>query len=160
MESTMTTDLRPAPAAKTMPRRSWVLVLAAELFALAQAFFMLFHGGVNGSIEEFLGYPNDTLQENGPLSTVLLDLTRSMGLWGVALIGFAIVITLIPYRRGERWAWRALWIFPATYLFVLPLERLVFGDAWPEVAGLGITVLYFSVPAIVGLILGARHGHR
>lgn len=34
---------------------------------------------------------------------------------GVASIGmglFGLLITLIPYRRAERWAWFALWYYP------------------------------------------------
>ncbi len=34
---------------------------------------------------------------------------------GVASIGmglFGVMITLIPYRRGERWAWFTLWYYP------------------------------------------------
>jgi uncharacterized membrane protein HdeD (DUF308 family) len=34
---------------------------------------------------------------------------------GVASIGmglFGSMITLIPYRRGERWAWFSLWYYP------------------------------------------------
>jgi hypothetical protein len=153
----MTADLQPPAPTMTMPRRSWVLVLVAEVLAFSQALFMLFHGGVNAAMEEFLGYGDAGVQENAALSTVLFFLTRWTGLYAVALIGFAVVITLIPYRRGERWAWRALWIFPVSYLMQLPLERLLFDEAWPEVGGLGITVLYFSIPASIGLILGARY---
>ncbi len=34
---------------------------------------------------------------------------------GVAYLGmgiFGILIALIPYRRGERWAWFSLWVYP------------------------------------------------
>jgi hypothetical protein len=34
---------------------------------------------------------------------------------GVASIGmglFGVMITVIPYRRGERWAWFTLWYYP------------------------------------------------
>lgn len=38
---------------------------------------------------------------------------------GVALTGFGlfgIVVTLIPFRRGERWAWLLLWFYPVFWL--------------------------------------------
>ena len=38
---------------------------------------------------------------------------------GVASIGvglFGVLITLIPYRRRERWAWFALWFYPAFWV--------------------------------------------
>src|SRR5256714_10898608 len=38
---------------------------------------------------------------------------------GVASIGvglFGVLITLIPYRRRERWAWFALWFYPVFWV--------------------------------------------
>lgn len=38
---------------------------------------------------------------------------------GVASIGmglFGLMITVIPYRRRERWAWIALWYYPVFWL--------------------------------------------
>src|SRR5215210_4711515 len=38
-----------------------------------------------------------------------------LGALGTALVGFnilALIISLIPYRRGERWAWFTLWLLP------------------------------------------------
>ena len=38
-----------------------------------------------------------------------------MGALGTALVGLnilALVMSLIPFRRGERWAWFTLWILP------------------------------------------------
>jgi hypothetical protein len=42
-----------------------------------------------------------------------------MGALGIASIGFnifAVVLTLIPYRRNERWAWYTLWMLPLMWL--------------------------------------------
>ena len=39
-------------------------------------------------------------------------------LLGIALTAFAIlgtIVTLIPYRRGERWAWFSLWLIPLVH---------------------------------------------
>jgi hypothetical protein len=47
-----------------------------------------------------------------------------MGAWGTAWVGFnifALVLSLIPFRRGERWSWYTLWMLPLMWLsqFVL-----------------------------------------
>src|SRR5215212_1757581 len=42
-----------------------------------------------------------------------------MGAWGVTWVGFnifALVMTLIPYRRYEKWAWYTLWLVPLRWL--------------------------------------------
>jgi hypothetical protein len=42
-----------------------------------------------------------------------------MGALGMASIGFnifAVVLTLIPYGRNERWAWYTLWMLPLMWL--------------------------------------------
>ncbi|MER6566804.1 hypothetical protein ABT288_11530 [Streptomyces sp. NPDC001093] len=38
---------------------------------------------------------------------------------GVAATGmglFGVLITLVPFRRGERWAWYAQWYYPAFWI--------------------------------------------
>jgi hypothetical protein len=42
-----------------------------------------------------------------------------MGALGVTWVGFnlfALILTLIPFRRGERWAWFTLWMLPLMWL--------------------------------------------
>jgi hypothetical protein len=42
-----------------------------------------------------------------------------MGALGTALVGFnvlALVMTLVPYKRGERWAWYTLWLLPLQWV--------------------------------------------
>ena len=55
-----------------------------------------------------------------------------MGALGTALVGFnilALVMILIPYRRGERWAWFTLWMLPlgwlSQFVFLPDLSYLV-----------------------------------
>jgi cell division protein FtsW (lipid II flippase) len=44
--------------------------------------------------------------------------------WGLTWVGFnvfALILTLIPYRRGERWAWYTLWMLPLLWLSLFAL---------------------------------------
>jgi hypothetical protein len=69
-----------------------------------------------------------------------------MGALGTALVGFnifALIITLIPYRRGERWAWYALWMLPLMWV-----SQFAF---LPDVSYLVLTLL-----TTVGLVLPYR----
>ena len=47
------------------------------------------------------------------------DAPLAIRIWGVTWIAFslvALVLLLIPYRRGERWAWVSLWLLPLLWL--------------------------------------------
>ena len=66
--------------------------------------------------------------------------------WGITWVGFsifAIVLMLGPYRRGERWAWWALWLLPLLWLSHF-------------VASLAPHNLVLAVIGALGLILSYR----
>ena len=70
-----------------------------------------------------------------------------MGAWGISWVGFeilALVIILVPFRRGERWAWWTLWLLPALWvcLFVLSADLI------------GLLVL--ALISVTGLLLSWR----
>ncbi len=70
-----------------------------------------------------------------------------MGAWGISWVGFeilALVIILIPFRRGERWAWWTLWLLPALWLSLFLLA--------PDLIGL----LLLALISLAGLILSRR----
>ena len=69
-----------------------------------------------------------------------------MGAWGVTWVGFelfALVLTLIPFRRGERWAWYTLWMLPLMWV-----SQFVFS---PD-----LTYLMLAMLTTVGLLLPFR----
>jgi uncharacterized membrane protein HdeD (DUF308 family) len=41
---------------------------------------------------------------------------RSIGVASIGMGLFGVMITLIPYRRRERWAWLTLWYYPLFWL--------------------------------------------
>ena len=70
-----------------------------------------------------------------------------MGALGVTWVGFnlfALILTLIPYRRGERWAWFTLWMLPLLWLFQFALS--------PDLS----YYLVLAIISTVGLILPYR----
>jgi hypothetical protein len=81
-------------------------------------------------------FSNGVLQNTYPI----------MGALGTALVGFnllALVITLVPYKRGEKWAWFTLWLLPLGWV-----SQFVF---LPHIAYLVLAVL-----TAVGLALPFR----
>lgn len=60
------------------------------------------------------GLSPDEIRETSPELARLADLQVRSG--GVHLLVMSIlwtVIMLVPFRRGEKWAWSAMWTFPA-----------------------------------------------
>ena len=41
---------------------------------------------------------------------------RTIGVASMGMGFFGVMITLIPYKRGERWAWCTLWYYPLFWL--------------------------------------------
>jgi hypothetical protein len=91
---------------KVKAQLSWIVLTASALFGIAAA----------------------VLTTLPPLSWFIDPLFVSkysiMGAWGTTWVGFnvfALVLTLIPYRRGERWAWYTLWMLPLLWLSLFAL---------------------------------------
>jgi hypothetical protein len=67
--------------------------------------------------------------------------------WGITWVGFnllALTLILIPFRRGERWAWYTLWMLPLLWLSLFALA--------PDLH----LYLAFAVITAAGLILPYR----
>ena len=70
-----------------------------------------------------------------------------MGAWGISWVGFeilALVVILIPFRRGERWAWWALWLLPGLWLCLFFLDTSLLG------------LLVLTLISVTGLLLSRR----
>ena len=89
--------------------------------------------------------------ENGDVARIVDRLLGVLGLLGMAFGASAGVIALVPYRRGERWAWWALWIVPLAYGAVAVLQL---SDQYP----VGYFYAALAAVALLSLILGARNG--
>lgn len=79
-------------------------------------------------------------------STLFQNAYPIMGALGTALVGFnilALVMALIPYRRGERWAWFTLWPLPLLWVSQFALAT-------------DLTYLILAVLTTVGLMLPYR----
>ena len=75
-------------------------------------------------------------------------LMRANGVASIGLGLFGLVITLIPFRRLERWAWFTLWLYPTFWLVHL-LGRLPPGKDH-------IHQVVFIVLSLAGLLLPIR----
>jgi uncharacterized membrane protein YozB (DUF420 family) len=79
-----------------------------------------------------------------PVITMTYSLMGALGVTWVGFNLFALILTLIPFRRGERWAWFTLWMLPLLWLsqFVLAPDLSYY--------------LVLAIISTVGLILPYR----
>jgi hypothetical protein len=79
-----------------------------------------------------------------PVITMTYSLMGALGVTWVGFNLFALILTLIPSRRGERWAWFTLWMLPLLWLsqFVLAPDLSYY--------------LVLAIISTVGLILPYR----
>lgn len=94
-----------------VPRASWIILVVVATLTILSGLWV----GLTpvGSQTELSGRTWEEFAAADPeMATIYaMDLV----LLGMALTAFAIlgtILTLIPYRRGERWAWFALWLIP------------------------------------------------
>jgi hypothetical protein len=73
-----------------------------------------------------------------------------LGFLGAGFGLLAVVLAVVPFRRGERWAWYALWLFPTTIGAVAARMLIDQYRPWPWYAGI-------TTVALVALLIPIRH---
>ncbi len=63
---------------------------------------------------------------NSP-SEAMLEL-RLRGTLLLGMVAFGLAVILVPFRRGDRWAWYVLWFYPVFFL----LHIIAFGTFIPD----------------------------
>ncbi len=97
----MQADLAPIGSEKAYERYGWMILSASAILGIFAA--------VLTTLPPLYVFSSPAFEDTYPI----------MGALGTALVGFnifALVMTLIPYRRGERWAWFTLWMLPLLWL--------------------------------------------
>ena len=108
----MTSEM--VPQENPVPRASWIILAVIATLTILSGLYV----GLTpvGAQTELSGRTWEEFAAADPemASIYAMDLV----LLGMTLTAFAIlgtIVTLIPYRRGERWAWFALWIIPLVH---------------------------------------------
>lgn len=134
-----------ARSEKVYEKYAWVLLfLSSALFLPTSAFF----------IQSFFVMPH--VVNTGDLSGVLAG-SPAIATWirgifrdtAIAQLGIAIFgmsIAAVSYRRGERWAWYALWYLPVVFLAYIGSQAALGNSAAPPSVLLIISVLGLLLP--------------
>ncbi len=103
-----------------------------------------FATGENALFEGFTGTTWENLQASDPNVANLIDYQVRAGGAGLLIAGILSgIVSLTGFRRGERWAWYAMWIWPLWTALVILLLSIA-----PRLPGAGT-----PVPLISGSIL-------
>jgi ABC-type iron transport system FetAB permease component len=148
-ELVMSTDNQVAES--TLQRHGWVLLFALEI-VLAPWFLV-----VLVFIETPEGFEADTgvawaeFSAAYPTVATGYQLAQRAFLVGyISLTLLALLITCFAFRKGHRWSWFAMWLFPAALAAMVVLMAL--HDA-PELAGIYGVIAGL---AAIGLLLPIR----
>ncbi|MFQ5950525.1 MAG: hypothetical protein ACE5KH_00400 [Candidatus Geothermarchaeales archaeon] len=107
---------------KAYERHAWIILftLGVLLMLSALAPFSESVAGPDEGDQRAFGVSWVDLQASNPGAASLISFQYRI--FGLAWLGFAFFVTAVSlksYRKGERWAWYALWILPAVLgLFV------------------------------------------
>jgi len=103
-----------------------------------------------GDQTDFAGRTWEQFAAQDPkIASLLSRQLVTLGLLGAGFGLLAALVSAIPYRRGERWAWYSLWLFPITFGAVAGRQLIDHYPAGYYYAGL-------SAAAVVALLLPIR----
>jgi len=94
-----------------------LVLFAIALLPIMSALLMLFSGSSEFTYVELMGMTaNDIYDFNPKLMKAIELVVQIRGLYLLVFALFWAVISLIPYRKGEKWAWFALLIIGIIWL--------------------------------------------
>lgn len=83
---------------------------------------------------------------------------RAVAVASIGMGGFGLMITLVPFRRRERWAWFALWYYPVFWLAHLVGDLPPGTDHIHQVGFIVLSVAGLLIP--MRELVGRRPAHR
>lgn len=135
MGETLSMATEVGPSTRWFQGLGWVLLgltglpflifgISALLFGLSVSDFPVGLPGGPDSVSSTTGVTwDEVVSEQATAMTLLRGISRVAGL---AFLGFGllvIAVAIVPFRRGERWAWFVLWVVPAFMVGLLIHER-------------------------------------
>ncbi len=146
----MTATVRESPAVrveKVYEKYAWILFLVLGFFVLIFSLGTLVGGPSFGRpFESRTGVTWDQFVASNPRIASYWDFQlRSSNAIGLMAGLFVMAISLTSYRRGERWAWYALWTIPAITALLYAMQLVDPQSDW-----------FFGVIALIGLLLPYR----
>ncbi len=91
---------------------------------------------------DYIGMNSADIQNFSPkLHNLILVFLKLIGVFQLLILAYGIINTLIPFRRGERWAWISLFVLGSLFL-IASLAATLYVGAWVKWALLAVTILF------------------
>lgn len=135
---------------KAYQKYAWIILFGISILLVLNMLF-LFFAPVSDIFESDTGVSWAEFSTDYPnVANAYLLEQRLLyaGFLGIALFG--VIITFGAFRKGHRWAWYAMWVFPAT--LTLTAILLAFHDQM----GISIFYIVFILVSVIGLLLPYR----
>jgi hypothetical protein len=126
-------------------RWSWGLVAAAAALGALSALYVAVTPAANQT-----PLVNRTWEQfavaDAEVASIVSRLLVVLGLLGVAFGALSLVVSVVPYRLGARWAWYALLLVPVTYAAIAARQLAdqyavgYFYAVLAAVAGIGLLI--------------------
>ena len=130
----------------------WVVYLFVGLLWVVYGLTQVFNPENLRDAQHITGLPLSELEVKSPEATELVYfLYGALGILKISWSLLVLAITLIPYRRGEKWAWFTLWLVPATLVGQGIFNSFFHGDFNEMLPWIPITTV-----SLVGLFLPYR----
>jgi len=132
----------------------WVWYLGLGLLWLVVGLSQLFNPTVllEKDVQHVTGMPLSEFEASSPETTKMIFwLFGTLGNLKISWSLFLLAITLTGYRKGERWAWYAMWLAPAILVCQAIFDVYFLGDINEALPWVPITFL-----SLVGLFLPYR----
>lgn len=135
---------------------SSALLFAIAIMPVASALLMIFSGSSEFTYEELVGVNITQISELSPKLVNSMELAIQVR--GLYLLVFTLlwsVIVLIPYRKGEKWAWYAIfgigsiWLIGYIVLVCIGIAQSIYLSTWlvPGIIWLVLWVIGLALPS-------------
>lgn len=135
------------PARAHIPWPSWALLSATALLGALSALYVTITPAGEQTPLAGRNWAEFAVQDS-ELASIVSRLLVVLGLLGMAFGLAALLIALIPYRRGQSWSWYALWLVPLTYGAIAIRQltsQYAIGYFYAGLAGAGVLALLLSI---------------
>lgn len=138
---------------KVYEKYAWILLFAIGVIIIVTAVPHAF--GINTdpeTVQRISGMTLNELKDSNPAFFNLYIFYFSFGgLSDLAFAFFIIVISLTAYRKGEKWAWYALWFIPAYFIGCAAITMSIESSL-----SLLLPITMFVILSLLGLLLPYR----